>query len=469
MPLSASYADVNTKLGAIAFVPEVSPGVPNYKFRATGGSGTTVTVDVSSGSGTHDQLIASAADDFFNGLQVVYDDSTSTSALQGLAYDITDFAISGGTATFTVSTQAATPSSGDTFRVYGLLQASEDVSIDPQTDYHERNILATTLDPATSLAGVERASGSIEVHLPGLVTPSADGSAAGFDRYSALMAIFGSRTAATGEAVSGSSSTTTQIDVTDASLFAVNDEIMISGQIRYVTAVDTVSTPDNITVHRALSAAPADATVIYRPEKWTPYDSGHQPMTLLKLEDDALYEMTGAQFNLKYGATYNAISYLMLEWQGSGWTLTSGETLPGTVPDKAPIVYKAAAACEMGGTEIDLSAWEWDAGHDIQMTEAIKSGVLPRVRGRRSTLAATWRMEDLTPKNTWEPNVTEQHVMVSVGNAAGDCICISGNVAPAQNIAPTAEVGATRFWDTTFGFYDNQDSSTAKKPILSRY
>lgn len=67
----------------------------------------------------------------------------------------------------------------------------------------------------------------------------------------------------TGTAVTGSGSTTTVIDVTDASGIVAASLVMIGGEVREVTAVDTGATPDTITVFPALSAAPSAATVVY--------------------------------------------------------------------------------------------------------------------------------------------------------------------------------------------------------------
>jgi len=62
--------------------------------------------------------------------------------------------------------------------------------------------------------------------------------------------------------VSGGSSTTTVVDVADASGISAGDSVVISGQLRRVSAVDTASTPDNITITPALSAAPANAVTV---------------------------------------------------------------------------------------------------------------------------------------------------------------------------------------------------------------
>lgn len=482
MPVtSAKFPDVNTKLGRFAFVPQVCPGLPNYKFAATGGSGTTATVDTSgSGAGPHDATIDGAADDFFNALQLVWDTNTTTAALRDQVYDISDFAVVASVATFTVSTaMAATPASGDTFRVYGLIQVTEDPTTETNTEMLERNILKQTYDPATSLRGLERNSGSIEVHFPSVVTPSGDGTAAGYDRYSALMSIFGSRTAIVGTSVDPGNTGDTTIDVADSSPFditaGIESEVMIDGQVRKVVG-KTTGAPDTITLHRALSAPATPSAIVYSPERWTPFDGGETLMTLLRLEDDILWEMNDAVFNLKYGAEFAQIAFLTLDWQGGNWTLTptgaspiaTGETLPGSVPDKLPCVFKVSAACELESLELDINSFEFDEAADIQELLAIRSNLLPRKRGRRSVIQVVWRTIDNVPKNVWEAAVTKQYIMIACGNTAGGTILISGTVDLAESIA-NAEVGATHFWDASFGFVDDGDKAVSFKPILSRF
>ena len=63
--------------------------------------------------------------------------------------------------------------------------------------------------------------------------------------------------------VSGGGSTTSVVDVTDASAYtALVSAIEIGGEVAITTAVDTASTPDNVTVFPPLSTAPADTTTV---------------------------------------------------------------------------------------------------------------------------------------------------------------------------------------------------------------
>ena len=74
-------------------------------------------------------------------------------------------------------------------------------------------------------------------------------------------------------AVSGSGSTTTVIDVADASNFTAGTScVTIGGETRRITAVDTAATPDNITLATPLSSAPADTTTVTSGITFSPHD-----------------------------------------------------------------------------------------------------------------------------------------------------------------------------------------------------
>jgi hypothetical protein len=68
-------------------------------------------------------------------------------------------------------------------------------------------------------------------------------------------------TTGTDTTISGTSSTTTRVDVTDATTGSVGGCITVAGETRYITAVDTTSTPNNFTVDPPLNTAPTTAGV----------------------------------------------------------------------------------------------------------------------------------------------------------------------------------------------------------------
>lgn len=467
MATTSAFAHINEKLGLLAFNPEVTAGTPNWSFTATGGSGTTVTVDTASGN-THDNAISSAADDFFNGLQVYYLDSTSTSALQGQVYDISDFAVSGGTATFTVDTQAATPSSGDVFYVFGALKASE-VSVETAPEDLPREFVRQTLDPASSEKGLEITSGSFNFEMPGLLTPSADGSAPGLDRMSQFLTCIGARSTSAGEAVTGSSSTTTQVDVTDASTFSVGQHVLINNQVRKVTAVDTASTPDNIIVSPALSAAPAASDVVYTGETFTPDDTGHRTHTMLFLTDDRLIDVPGCAFSIKFMVDqFGALSMGEAEFDAGAYTYQDAVSLDASQTTKKAIPFTSTGGCHWGSNVLAVNSFEFDLAHGRQELRDTSANLRYDVRERAATCSVTLRDTTKAVKDDWEANKTQAHLIIACGNSAGACVAVAGN-AQVQS-AGANNINDTRYWDATFAFVDDQtDAATPQKPLLVRF
>lgn len=104
--------------------------------------------------------------------------------------------------------------------------------------------------------------GTVEWQIDLVLTAS--GAAGTAPDWDDLLVYVGGMTKTTGggTSVSGSGSTTTVVDVADASGESVGGCVTISGETRFVTAVDTASTPDNITITPALSSAPGDSTTV---------------------------------------------------------------------------------------------------------------------------------------------------------------------------------------------------------------
>jgi len=467
MATTSTPAHINEKLGLAIFIPEVTQGTPNYKFDASGGTGTTATVDTTDGL-QHDNNIATAADDFFNKLQIYFDAATTTAALQGKVYDISDFAVAGGTATFTTSaSMAASPANGDTFYVLGVMPAS-DMSVSFAPEDLPRDFVRQTLDLPSAKKGLDKASGSFKFEIPGMVTASVDGTAALEDRWSKFLQCYGSRSAAVGEAVTGAGSTTTQIDVTDATTFAVGDYVLILSQVRRVTAVNTGATPDNITVSPALAAAPPAATVVYQGEVWTPADTGHRSHTLLHYTDDRMVELVGCVFSMKFGGEFGALLMFDVEFDSDGFTVTDAQSLDGSQVNKGPVVFVTSGAMYFGTTALGVNNFEFDAAHGRQEMRDTNAGLRFDIRSREAKCKVVFRDTIKTPKTTWEDAGTQDHLLVFAGNSAGDCVGVAGNAQIES--AGSANQNDTRYWDVSYRFVDDQtDAASPSKPKIVRF
>ena len=471
MATTSSFAHLNERLQMMAFCPEVTQGTPNWDVKAddsqTGGpvhSPTTTYVNTGSGSGAHDLNLAGASDDIFNGLYIY----VKTGSRAGEVKKITDFTEGANYATFTHEAFSGALADTDQFYVFAPLPASS-VAITSKTENLERDFARLTYDPPSSLKGLTMASGSFDLELFGLETPSADGSAAGLDRLSQLLQFIGTRGAKVGEAVTGSGSTTTQIDVTDASPYAAGDIVLINNQIRRVTATNTGATPDNITVSPALSAAPTAGTIVYLAETFTPAETGHRSHTFLFLTDDRLVEVRGCMCSLKITAEYGAALKASVEFDASAWDWQDAFALDGQQSTKYPPVYKTAAAQHFGTTLLNTRSWEFDLAHGRAETRDTAANVRYDIRTRKATCSVSFRDTAVTPKETWESSATQGFLLVACGNASGSAVAVGGN-AQIQDGAESQNQNDTRYYQASFGFVDDQtDYATPSKPVLCRF
>ena len=459
-----------SNLGLVAFCPELNQGLPMYQMTATGGSGTTITVAAGSGVAAlyPDSGTASLWTDKLNGLWVYFTGGSNA----GNAYKITDTSWSDPTLTITTTTMDNTPSASDTFEIYGVLAASS-VSFNIGNDNITRDDLhRQTLDPASSLKGLQSATFSFDAELIGLETALENGVSAVFDRYSQLMLLAGSRTATAGNVVSGNSSTTTQVDVTSAAGFSAGDYVMISGEVRKVTATDTVSTPDNITVSPALSAAPEDTTQVYGTERFTPYDTGHPSATFFHLVDDQLRVIQGAEITMGVSGTMGEKVTLNVEGTGEGFSVTDPKTFSSIMPwsTNAPLKF-VVGEFFFGSTEYGANLMNFTLGQGQEVLRDTLENQQVHTTTRAATLQANLRNQSENLKTSTEANGTQSNLIASWSSSSsepyGNTVAVAGN-AQVQDPASYTSVAGIEYYDVTFGFVDDQDATSSTKPELIR-
>ena len=456
-----------TALGLLAFCPEVTQGTKNTKFTASGGTGTTATLST---AGAQDNAaLAAVADDFFNGLYIYFDSATTTTALRGKVYKITDFARVSTTCTFTVGeTMAGTPASGDIFYVFAPLQASGAPVTFGYENLTREAFERQTLDAPTSKKGLKVVNGSFNLELWGLEQENGNGDTPTPDRLSQFLLAFGARRSVAGTTVSGGSSTTTSVDVSDASGLTAGDLVLINGEVRRVTATDTVSTPDNITVSPALSAAPADTDEVFVGERFTPYDSGHVSHTILHLRDTQLVTAIGCVFSFGVTATFGGLVQMQCDFDGESWTIEDTITLDGEQSTKTALPWTIGDAY-FGTTELCVNNFNFAENAGRQQLRDTCANQRQFVTSRDASLQVVWRNTVKTPKDTWEANGTHDRILLSVGNAAGAAIAITGQ-GQIQDPAAMADVEGHQYWDASFAFRDDQtDYATALKPEIVRF
>lgn len=144
-----------------------------------------------------------------------------------------------------------------------------------------------------------------------------------------------------GTTISGTSSTTTVINVTDASTFVAGAPIRVGskgdgkgdGAVSIISSIDTGATPDAVTLKNALPAAPTTAGhVVYACQVAYPDESTITSMTSLRFivshtTTGAQYVMRGMQLaGLEYNAQPSEMPTFTWTWRGAYWERLSDTT-----------------------------------------------------------------------------------------------------------------------------------------------
>ena len=486
MPTSSGY--ISSNIGLFAYSREVVAGKPNWSLTSNGGTSTTVSIDTSAVA-THNANTANAGDDYFNHAQVYFLKTTTTADLQGKVYDVTDYvAPSGGgtTGTFHFSALDASPTAGDVFFVFWVVPASN-ISHSFSVENIERDLVRQTLDKPSSLKGLKVANGSFDCEIGGLVNTSAAGTTPGRDRLSHLLYSVGTRRASAGELTLAGCSTTV-LKVTTATIFAVDDLVMVematnsTKEIRRVSAIET-SPAHQITLSQPLSQTPGVGDLIATGEIWTPADYDHQTYTLLHLTDDRLVEFRRAVLSLKAAAAVSEKLNFSFEFDAAsmdstnaqnGWLLQAfayGDGTPkmdGSQITKKPPVYTTGAVNHFGSTELHVASFEFDLGHARSEHRYINNHHFT-ITERASSLQIQFKDASVIPKNTWEASGTTADLLLAVGRERGNTVAfyINGQI---QEGATNENNNEFNDWSATFAHVDDQtDANQAKRPKIVRF
>jgi len=458
-------------IGFVGFCPELNQGQPIYSMEATGGSTTTITVAAAAAQAAFYPEGGSAAlwADLLNGLKVHF----NSGAMSGEVYSITDTAWSGDVLTLTTSTMSGTPGSGDTFIVVGTLPSSG-VSIDIGVENLTRDDLhRQTLDPASSLKGLQTATVSFDAEIIGLEEALGNGVSAVYDRYSQLLRLLGTRDTVSGTTISGTNSTTTVLDVTDASGFTAGDYVMVNGEVRKVVEALTAPTPDTLEVTPALSTEPENNDVVYGSERFTPYDTGHPAASFLVLVDDQLRVVQGAVVTAGISGTFGEKVTMSLEATGEAFTVTDPADYSTIIPwsTNAPIKL-ISGEFFFGADEFGANVLNFTAGQGAEMTRDTLEQQQAFITSRASTLQANLRNTSEDLKTSLEANGTQATLIAvwqsSTSTPQGNTVAVAGN-AQIQDPASYTSVSGIEYYDATFGFVDDQDATTSTKPEIIRF
>lgn len=236
----------------------------------------------------------------------------------------------------------------------------------PSHELLARPVVANSL--GYKYAGAVGAKGgtvTFQTPLPGLSTPAGAATAAVVPAWCSqlLKACALSETLGTGTSVSGDLSTTTVIHVSSASGIAVGSLVLIAGEVRAVTARDTVASPNTITLSHALSSAPADDVEVYASAHYALGDSAPGTVTITGKGDGFFYRFKGCKGTFKPRAVSASgdNKRLMLEWtfQVDAWDEVepSGSvpalTVPTSVLAKSSPFYWHGSARVVSGLDFN--------------------------------------------------------------------------------------------------------------------
>lgn len=337
---------------------------------------------------------------------------------------------------------------------------AEDMKWEPSEDYIERMVQTTAL--AVKHAGIVGGKGgklSFKVGVVGCTTPGASTIAAVPNAaISELLRACGwSQTLDTGTVVTGAGSTTTVVEVASAAAITVGSQVMINGEARGVTAVNTAATPDNITVSPALSAIPSDAVVVYAGANYTVGDANPGTIGFVAKSDGYVYRLTGCKGICKIDDT-NARDRVMLsfEFQVDAWDNTEPS---GTFPALTPVnnVVAIAGSVFWGTTATPTALVGFDPGWTLNARPSVSG-----TQGR-----AGWAMADGKPTLKLKPYFstayrtdfearTEREVVAQFGAVAGMAVAIHASKAQIAAYPAEDDAGGVVAHGLTLAINDTQ-------------
>jgi hypothetical protein len=278
------------------------------------------------------------------------------------------------------------------YSAYNAVPA-EGIDWKPARAFLEREVQTSTL--GLKVAGVIGAQGGelkFRTGIPGLATAGASGvQAVPEPWFDELMQACGfAATDDTGGAVAGSSSSTTSVDMADASGVTVGSLVMINGEVRIVTAKAT----NTITVAPPLSNAPAAADVVYAGANYHTSDSDPGTVTFVAKGDGYVFRFKGCKGSVALVDT-SASKRPMLEWTFMVDSHDSSEP-SGSVPSRVlsnHIPSVVGSPLSWGSTKTVSSAFTFAQTRDLKPKESTEG-----TQGR-----AGWLIADEKPVAGFKP------------------------------------------------------------------
>lgn len=342
---------------------------------------------------------------------------------------------------------------------------AEGLEYTPAQDFIEREV--QTLVLGQHVAGVVgRKGGTVKFKtgIPGNSTAGASTVAAVAQQWfkECLEGCGLASNADTGTVVSGAGSTTTVVDVSSAAAIEVGNFVMISGEVRMVTAVDTGATPDNITVTPALSGAPANAVVVYAGVKFSTSDGDPGTVTFVAKGDNTLYRFLGCKGTAKL-EDVEAGKRPMISWefQVDTWDTTEpSNTFPS--PILTNHIKTATGGAVLWGTTATVTAgFTFDQGRTLQEKASVAG-----TQGRSGWVVAQEKpTASLKPYRSTSYATdfaaeTERQLLLQIGTSVQQTFAIYVHKAQiTDGQTPTADVGGVVGHDLKLKVNDAQTST----------
>jgi hypothetical protein len=302
---------------------------------------------------------------------------------------------------------------------------AEGIELSLANRFVDRPVQTTTLGlHTTGLVGPKGGTVKFRTGIPGNSTAGASGVPAAAQAWldELLLACAHAKQADTGGVVTGSSSTTTSIVMTDSTGITVGSAVMINGEVRFVTANAT----NTLTVTPALSAAPAADDVVYAGVRYVTSDTDPGTITLVLKGDGYLYRLLGAKGKVALVDT-DAGKRPMLEWE---FNIDDHDTSEpsGNVPSRTlsnHIASVIGSDVYWGSTQTVVAGLSFDAGRDLAAKQSTQG-----TNGR-----AGWIVRDEKPVAGFKPYfasayktdfeaTTTRSFLAQIGSAAQNCIAL---------------------------------------------
>jgi len=462
-----------SRIGYFGFSPEVTQGNRCFKFKATGGSTTTVVCSDSAVAGYDNANIASATGDFFKGLQIYF----VTGNLAGTIVDVTVSAYAGSDHTWTFATAALAAANTDEFYVMGRLPASN-LSFTVGTENLTREeFIRATLDRPSSLKGLDVVNGSFDMEMPGRVD-AVTSTTIDPDVYSQFMQVIGTRSTTAGGATPLSPTvpnTTTTMEMASVTGQAVGGYVMVD-EIYEVARITDI-TGSVLTFEPAMSSAPGNSKTVWGSEHWTPDDTGHQSVTFINLADDQLFTMNGCVCNFGMSAEFGALVSASIEFTGDTYTVdTSAVTSfafdsinSKTVPF---ITGRAIGRYSSVDTELYIGNFDFDMGNGVELLRDTNENQQALIVTREAQLSYSYRDRDGDKDQTTTAEALGYvlDTYLQIGNRTQNCLGLYGKTQVQDPSTMASRTGGVNYWDATSWFVDDStDALNPAKPILFRF